>query len=211
MHPLQHQPMYKLAQCLGRWAAVTALLAAVSACSVVPKSASVPAPPTADSSTSSSGTAAPVAVGKSPASAATVPADSVLANTATRTDTNALAAPSGSSTPAASSDFANSTAGAQVTTGWSESGIASWYGPRFHGRLTANGERFNTNELTAAHKTLPFGTRVRVKSLVNGKEIVVRINDRGPFIKGRIIDLSKAAAQAIGLIGIKQVEIERLR
>lgn len=90
-------------------------------------------------------------------------------------------------------------------------GIASWYGPRFQGKRTANGERFNTNELTAAHKTLPFGTRVRVKSQVNGKEVVVRINDRGPFIRGRIIDLSYAAAQAIGLIGIKQVEIERLR
>ncbi len=90
-------------------------------------------------------------------------------------------------------------------------GIASWYGPRFHGKLTANGERFNINELTAAHKTLPFGSRVRVKSLTNGKEVVVRINDRGPFIAGRIIDLSQAAAQAIGLVGIKQVEIERLR
>lgn len=96
-------------------------------------------------------------------------------------------------------------------TGWTQLGIASWYGPRFQGKRTANGERFNTNELTAAHKTLPFGTRVRVKSQVNGKEVVVRINDRGPFIRGRIIDLSYAAAQAIGLIGIKQVEIERLR
>jgi rare lipoprotein A len=96
-------------------------------------------------------------------------------------------------------------------TGWTESGIASWYGPRFQGKLTANGERFNTHELTAAHKTLPFGTRVRVKSQVNGKEVIVRINDRGPFIPGRIIDLSHAAAQAIGLVGVKKVEIERLR
>jgi rare lipoprotein A len=94
--------------------------------------------------------------------------------------------------------------------GWTESGIASWYGPRFQGRRTASGERFDTQELTAAHKTLPFGTRVRVKSLVNGKEVIVRINDRGPFIKGRIIDLSKAAAQAIGLVGVKQVLVERL-
>ncbi len=94
---------------------------------------------------------------------------------------------------------------------WSEQGIASWYGPRFHGRRTASGERFNTHELTAAHKTLPFGTRVRVTSLVNGKEVVVRINDRGPFIKGRIIDLSRAAALALGLTGIKQVQIQQLR
>ena len=79
-------------------------------------------------------------------------------------------------------------------------GVASWYGPGFHGRLTANGERFNQNELTAAHKTLPFGTRVLVESPRTGKQVVVRINDRGPFIKGRVIDLSKAAAQELGLI-----------
>jgi rare lipoprotein A len=98
-----------------------------------------------------------------------------------------------------------------IGTGWTQSGIASWYGPGFHGRRTANGERFNTNELTAAHRSLPFGTRVRVKSMVNGKEVIVRINDRGPFIKGRIIDLSRAAAQMIGLVGVKQVVVERLR
>ena len=76
--------------------------------------------------------------------------------------------------------------------------VASWYGPGFHGRLTANGERFDMNELTAAHKTLPFGTRVLVHNPRTGKEVVVRINDRGPFIKGRMIDLSKAAAKALG-------------
>lgn len=77
-------------------------------------------------------------------------------------------------------------------------GIASWYGPGFHGRLTANGERFDMHELTAAHKTLPFGTRVLVHNPRTGKQVVVRINDRGPFIKGRVIDLSKAAAKALG-------------
>jgi rare lipoprotein A len=96
-------------------------------------------------------------------------------------------------------------------TGRTQTGIASWYGPGFQGRRTANGERFDTNQLTAAHKTLPFGTRVRVTSLVNGKEVVVRINDRGPFIAGRIIDLSRAAAQAIGLSGVKRVVIETLK
>ena len=80
-------------------------------------------------------------------------------------------------------------------------GMASWYGPGFHGRLTANGERFDMNELTAAHKTLPFGTRVLVHNPRTGKEVVVRINDRGPFIKGRVIDLSKAAAKALGMKG----------
>jgi rare lipoprotein A len=96
-------------------------------------------------------------------------------------------------------------------TGRTQTGIASWYGPGFQGRRTANGERFDTNQLTAAHKTLPFGTRVRVRSLVNGKEVVVRINDRGPFIAGRIIDLSRAAAQAIGMSGVKRVVIETLK
>jgi rare lipoprotein A len=81
-----------------------------------------------------------------------------------------------------------------------ERGMASWYGEPFHGRRTASGETFNMNELTAAHKTLPFGTRVRVRHATTGKEVTVRINDRGPFAKGRVIDLSRAAAAAIGLI-----------
>jgi rare lipoprotein A len=81
-----------------------------------------------------------------------------------------------------------------------ERGMASWYGEPFHGRRTASGEVFNMNELTAAHKTLPFGTRVRVRNAATGQEVTVRINDRGPFSKGRVIDLSRAAAAAIGLI-----------
>ncbi len=83
----------------------------------------------------------------------------------------------------------------------SQIGLASWYGGKFHGRLTASGEVFNTNDFTAAHKTLPFGTIVRVTNLDNGKSVVVRINDRGPFVAGRVIDLSRAAASAIGMIG----------
>ncbi len=93
-------------------------------------------------------------------------------------------------------------------TGWQEAGVASWYGPGFQGKRTASGERFDANAMTAAHRTLPFGTSVRVKSLVNGKEVVVRINDRGPFIPGRIIDLSRAAALALGLTGVKRVELQ---
>lgn len=92
-----------------------------------------------------------------------------------------------------------------------ERGLASWYGPGFQGKRTASGERFNAQAMTAAHKTLPFGTQVRVKSLSTGKQVVVRINDRGPFIKGRIIDLSSAAARALGISGLHQVEIARLR
>ena len=80
-----------------------------------------------------------------------------------------------------------------------QQGMASWYGPGFHGRLTANGERFDMNELTAAHKTLPFGTRVLVHNPRTGKEVVVRINDRGPYAKNRVIDLSQAAAKLLGI------------
>ncbi|MDP1956473.1 MAG: septal ring lytic transglycosylase RlpA family protein [Polaromonas sp.] len=83
-----------------------------------------------------------------------------------------------------------------------EQGKASWYGPRFNGRRTASGERYNMHELTAAHKTLPFGTVVRVRSLVNGKEVDVRITDRGPFSRGRVIDLSRAAAESIDMLGL---------
>ena len=79
-------------------------------------------------------------------------------------------------------------------------GLASWYGEPFHGRRTASGEIFNMNELTAAHKTLPFGTRVRVRHASTGKEVTVRINDRGPHVPGRIIDLSRAAAAALGIM-----------
>src|SRR5919205_3374465 len=80
-----------------------------------------------------------------------------------------------------------------------QTGAASWYGPGFHGKPTASGEPFNTNELTAAHKTLPFGTKVRVTNERTGKSVVVRINDRGPYAHGRVIDLSKPAAEAAGL------------
>lgn len=82
-----------------------------------------------------------------------------------------------------------------------EEGRASWYGPNFHGKLTANGERYDMRKLTAAHRTLPFNTILKVKNLDNGKEVMVRINDRGPFAKNRIIDLSRRAASKIDMIG----------
>jgi len=80
-------------------------------------------------------------------------------------------------------------------------GMASWYGGKFHGRLTSSGEIFDTNDMTAAHKTLPFGTIVKVTNEDNGKTALVKINDRGPFIEGRIIDLSMAAAERLDMIG----------
>ena len=81
-----------------------------------------------------------------------------------------------------------------------EQGRASWYGLAFHGRKTANGEKFDMNAMTAAHPTLPFGTRVLVRNPSNGRSVIVRINDRGPYAGGRIIDLSFAAARAIGIV-----------
>ena len=78
-----------------------------------------------------------------------------------------------------------------------EASIASWYGGKFHGRTTASGEKYDKWAMTAAHKTLPFGTMVRVTNIVNNKSAVVRINDRGPFIKGRVIDLSQKANQKL--------------
>lgn len=92
-------------------------------------------------------------------------------------------------------------------------GKASWYGPGFNGNLTANGERFRQNEMTAAHKTLPFNTIVRVTNLTNGKTVQVRINDRGPFIRGRIIDLSKGAAKKVDMMqaGVVEVRLEIIK
>lgn len=91
-------------------------------------------------------------------------------------------------------------------------GIASYYADKFVGRKTASGEKYTHHKLTAAHKTLPFGTKVRVTNLSNGKKIVVTINDRGPFVKGRIIDLSKSAARKLDFIdkGLTKVKIEVL-
>ena len=88
-----------------------------------------------------------------------------------------------------------------------ERGGASWYGGVFHGRRTASGERFDMYALTAAHRTLPFGTLVRVHSLVNGRNVDVRITDRGPFIQSRVIDISRAAAQELGMLGMGFKEV----
>jgi len=88
-----------------------------------------------------------------------------------------------------------------------ERGGASWYGPGFHGRRTASGERFDMRGFTAAHRTLPFGTWVRVHSLVNGREVDVRITDRGPFIRSRVIDVSRGAAEALGMLGLGFKEV----
>jgi rare lipoprotein A len=95
----------------------------------------------------------------------------------------------------------------QSAEGFSEKGKAYWYGKRFHGRKTANGERFDQNALTAAHKTLPLNTWVEVKNLATGKTLQVRINDRGPFTEGGIIDLSRGSAVHLDMLGGGEVEI----
>jgi rare lipoprotein A len=86
-------------------------------------------------------------------------------------------------------------------------GQATWYGPGFHGRKTASGERFNTHAMTAAHRSLPFGSKVRVVNEKTGHSVIVRINDRGPFTRGKIIDLARAPAQALGITGVGQVAL----
>ncbi len=157
-----------------RWGIIASLLA-LSACST---------PPESDPGTSPDGPAAraaPRAAVKAAAAEAVTPPDSAPLPDLPDADNNLLAG--------------------EIPREFQQ-GKASWYGPRFNGRRTASGERYNMHELTAAHRTLPFGTLVRVRSLVNGKEVEVRITDRGPFSRGRVIDLSRAAAEAIGMLGL---------
>ncbi|KAF0141627.1 MAG: rare lipoprotein A [Stygiobacter sp.] len=89
---------------------------------------------------------------------------------------------------------------------------ASWYGPRFHGKTTANGEIYNQMALTAAHKSLPFGTLLQITNFRNGKSIIVRINDRGPYIDGRDLDLSKGTAKTLGILhkGVVRVKVQEI-
>lgn len=95
---------------------------------------------------------------------------------------------------------------------YEERGLASWYGKRHHGRRTASGQRFDMNALTAAHRTLPFGTRVEVTNLANGRAVVLVINDRGPFVKGRMLDVSRRAAADLGFLrkGLARVRVRVL-
>lgn len=91
-----------------------------------------------------------------------------------------------------------------------ERGLASWYGKPFHGKRTASGERYDMNAMTAAHKTMPLPSYALVRNPANGRQVVVKVNDRGPFVKGRIIDLSRAAARKLRIGGVAPVEVRRL-
>ena len=129
---------------------------------------------------------------KKPASVATAPAKAKKVAHKAKTKTTAKVASAPKKTKAKVAKASSGGASFQ-------SGMASWYGGKFHGRKTANGETYNMNAMTAAHKTLPYGTKVRVTNTRSGGSVVVRINDRGPFIAGRVIDLSRAAASQIGV------------
>jgi rare lipoprotein A len=113
------------------------------------------------------------------------------------------------STPASGS---RSTGIEDTVSSWTQSGRVSWYGPGFHGRRTASGEIFDTNDLTMAHRSLRLGSKVRVTNLANGRSVVLRVNDRGPYVRGRIGDLSRAAAQRLGFVddGVVRARIELL-
>lgn len=91
---------------------------------------------------------------------------------------------------------------------WKQRGLASWYGKRFNGRRTASGERFSASGFTAAHRTLPIPSYVRVRRVASGDEVIVRINDRGPFHRGRVLDLSYAAAHKLGMVALGSAEVE---
>ena len=109
-----------------------------------------------------------------------------------------------------SASLATGVAEAHSLRGFGTGGLASWYGPGFWGHRTASGERLNAGSFTAAHRFFPFGTRVLVTSRRTGRSVVVRINDRGPFARGRIIDLSSASARALGVRGTEPVTLARL-
>jgi rare lipoprotein A len=89
----------------------------------------------------------------------------------------------------------------EVAPGWTEAGVASWYGQPHHGNPTASGETFDQEAATGAHRTLPFGTRIRVENLDNGRSATLTINDRGPFVKDRIVDVSRRIARELGMLG----------
>ena len=96
--------------------------------------------------------------------------------------------------------------------GYDKTGVASYYGAKHHGKRTASGERFNKNSLTAAHRQLPFGTRVKITNLNNDRSCVVRVNDRGPYSRGRLIDVSREAAEQLGMLrsGTAKVRVQAL-
>lgn len=191
-----------------RWLAMCAITATLAGCAPAPVAQS-----DAESGALTAGAAA-MDEGQTPAA---VPSAGKRGGRTSRTAQPASkspdAKPSESASPEDSAEAPSNPDFALVPSRDSDQqGLASWYGPGLHGRLTASGERFDKEELTAAHRSFAFGSRVCVRSAATGKTVVVRINDRGPFAPGRVIDLSQAAAQELGMVGlgIKPVELWQL-
>lgn len=191
-----------------RWLAMCAITATLAGCAPAPVAQS-----DAESGALTAGAAA-MDEGQTPAA---VPSAGKRGGRTSRTAQPASkspdAKPSESASPEDSTEAPSNPDFALVPSRDSDQqGLASWYGPGLHGRLTASGERFDKEELTAAHRSFAFGSRVCVRSAATGRTVVVRINDRGPFAPGRVIDLSQAAAQELGMVGlgIKPVELWQL-
>jgi rare lipoprotein A len=197
-----------------RWLAMCAITATLAGCAPAPV-----AEPDAESGAlmaGSAGSAGAEALAESQTPAA-VPSAGKRGGRASRAaqpaSRSADARPSEPAAPEESADTPSNPDFALVPSRDSDQqGLASWYGPGLHGRMTASGERFDKEELTAAHRSFAFGSRVCVRSAATGRTVVVRINDRGPFAPGRVIDLSQAAAQELGMVGlgIKPVELWQL-
>lgn len=196
---------------LGRGAIAAALIAMLTACTTLPS----PPPPSAQAAASGPTAPAPEAAASAaaPASSPRSRLSDFISRRLLRRPEAAppppvpevLAAPEAPATPDVQVDEKYRLTGEAAKE--LERGHASWYGGQFHGRRTASGENYDKYALTAAHKTLPFGTIVRVRSLKLGREVDVRINDRGPFAPGRVIDVSQAAAEALGLMGKGVAEV----
>ncbi|MBN9322984.1 MAG: septal ring lytic transglycosylase RlpA family protein [Delftia acidovorans] len=197
-----------------RWLAMCAITATLAGCAPAPVAETDAECGALMAGPAGSAGAEAMAEGQTPAAVPSAGKRSSRASRATPpASRSADARPSEPASPEESADTPSNPDFALVPSRDSDQqGLASWYGPGLHGRLTASGERFDKEELTAAHRSFAFGSRVCVRSAATGRTVVVRINDRGPFAPGRVIDLSQAAAQELGMVGlgIKPVELWQL-
>ncbi|WP_279214349.1 septal ring lytic transglycosylase RlpA family protein [Delftia acidovorans] len=197
-----------------RWLAMCAITATLAGCAPAPVAETDAESGALMAGSAGSTGAEAMAEGQTPAAVPSAGKRSSRASRATPpAGRSADARPSEPASPEESADTPSNPDFALVPSRDSDQqGLASWYGPGLHGRLTASGERFDKEELTAAHRSFAFGSRVCVRSAATGRTVVVRINDRGPFAPGRVIDLSQAAAQELGMVGlgIKPVELWQL-
>ncbi|MCB4784724.1 MULTISPECIES: septal ring lytic transglycosylase RlpA family protein [unclassified Delftia] len=197
-----------------RWLAMCAITATLAGCAPAPVAETDAESGALMAGSAGSAGAEAMAEGQTPAAVPSAGKRSSRASRATPpASRSADARPSEPASPEERADTPSNPDFALVPSRDSDQqGLASWYGPGLHGRLTASGERFDKEELTAAHRSFAFGSRVCVRSAATGRTVVVRINDRGPFAPGRVIDLSQAAAQELGMVGlgIKPVELWQL-